>query len=212
MVQIKTFTFNPFAENTFVLYDDTQEAIVIDAGCYTPQEQNTLVQFIEEQALQVTALVNTHCHVDHVLGVRFLQEKYKVPFKAHEAERLNFSEMVLGRVKAQGFGFFYAINIDHMITEHDTITFGKTSLQIRFTPGHSPGHVVFIHEEQGFCINGDVLFRGSIGRTDLPGGNHEQLLRSIQTQLFILPDDMRILTGHGPETTVGFEKQHNPFF
>jgi glyoxylase-like metal-dependent hydrolase (beta-lactamase superfamily II) len=211
MIQIKSFTFNPFAENTYLLYEESGEAIIIDAGCYQAAEVAILKDFVAQAGLRPVALVNTHCHIDHVLGINALKALYQIPLLAHEAETFNFSEPALQLIKMWGFHDFEACSIDQFISEKDTLRFGNSSLEIRFTPGHSPGHLVFYHAGQGFCINGDVLFQGSIGRTDLPGGNHSQLIQSIRTQMFSLPDDTVVYTGHGSPTSIGFEKAHNPF-
>ncbi|MDX1903928.1 MAG: MBL fold metallo-hydrolase [Thermonemataceae bacterium] len=210
MIQIASFTFNPFAENTFVLYDESGEALIIDAGCYHPEEERQLQSFIEKKELKVVKLLNTHCHLDHVFGNEFIKKTFKVACYAHQAEEFNIglldkASMMFGIPKQ------ISTHIDNYIAENELITFGNSYLKVLFTPGHSPGHIVFYNEEQKFCINGDVLFRRSIGRTDLPGGNHTQLLSSIKNQLFCLPDDTIIFSGHGERTSIGYEKQHNPF-
>jgi hydroxyacylglutathione hydrolase len=211
MVQIKTFTFNPFSENTYLLYDETGEAIIIDPGCYDQSEFTELNDYIAGHNLKPVQIVNTHAHIDHVLGVASLKRKYNIPFSLHKME-----EPVLKAVKTYasnyGFAVFDEPEIDHYLVEGETITFGNTSLKIIFVPGHAPGHVAFVNDEQKFVIGGDVLFYMSIGRTDLPGGNHGTLLSSIRTQLFTLPDDYQVFAGHMQPTTIGFEKKNNPFF
>lgn len=210
MIQIKSFEFNPFMENTYILYDDTGECIVIDPGCYEKREQQILVDFIEEKQLKVKALYNTHCHIDHVLGNSFVKEKYKVALISSRIE-----EQVLTAVAsyASNYGFhqYQPANIDAFIDEGEQIEFGKSTLDILFVPGHSPGHLVFYNSEQNICIGGDVLFQRSIGRTDLPGGDHDTLIKNIHTKMFSLDDQMVVYPGHGGTTTIGEEKKYNPF-
>ena len=209
-MQIETFTFNPFDENTYVLHDETGEAVVIDPGCYEKAEQDELAGFIRSKGLKVKLLLNTHCHIDHVLGNYFVKLQYNVPFLIHAVEA-----PVLKAVKsyASNYGFpnYQEVLADGELREGADVTFGTTSLKIMFLPGHSPGHVGFYDESQKVLIAGDVLFSRSIGRTDLPGGNLETLLNSIHQKLFTLPDDVVVYPGHGPTTTLGEEKIHNPF-
>jgi glyoxylase-like metal-dependent hydrolase (beta-lactamase superfamily II) len=210
MLQIQTFTFNPLQENTYLLFDETRECVIIDPGCYGAEEKYELASFIEDSNLSVKMLLNTHCHVDHVLGNYFVKEKYKVKLFIHEKE-----ESVLRAVKvyAPHYGIFgyEEATADEYILEHQVITFGNQSLKVLFVPGHAPGHVAFYHEGQKVVIGGDVLFHNSIGRTDLPGGDFTTLINSIHTKLFTLPDDVTVYPGHGPSTNIGFEKQTNPF-
>lgn len=211
MVQVQTFVFNPFSENTYLLHDETGEAIIIDPGCYDRSELNELVAYVDAHSLKPVQIVNTHAHIDHVLGVAALKRKYGIPFALHKLE-----EPVLKAVKSYasnyGFSTFEEPEIDTFIHEGETIEFGNTSLKIIFVPGHAPGHVAFVSDADKLVIGGDVLFRMSIGRTDLPGGDHATLLRSIREQLFTLPDDYQVYAGHMEPTTIGFEKKHNPFF
>jgi len=210
-MEIQSFTFNPFMENTFVLYDETGECIIIDAGCYEESERTELVGFIESKKLTPVKLVNTHCHIDHVLGLKFLAEKYQLELWFHEKDMPVFdsTEMV-----AQMYGI---PNVQlppkpaGFIGESDQVTFGDSALDILFCPGHSPGHIVLVDSVKKQVIGGDVLFYGSIGRTDLPGGDHATLIDSIKTKLFPLGDDYQVFSGHGPVTNIGFEKAHNPF-
>ncbi|MDP4680849.1 MAG: MBL fold metallo-hydrolase [Cyclobacteriaceae bacterium] len=210
MIQIQSFVFNPFQENTYVVFDETKEALVIDPGCYEKDEQLELVEFIENNDLKVTKLLNTHCHIDHVLGNHFVKEKYKTKLYVHPED-----EQTLKAVKvyapAYGFAQYSEAEIDGFFEEGDIINFGNSSFKVVFVPGHAPGHVAFINEEQNICIGGDVLFNGSIGRTDLPGGNFEQLIKSIHQKLFVLSDDLIVYPGHGTTTTIGKEKTSNPF-
>ncbi|RAW03408.1 MBL fold metallo-hydrolase [Pseudochryseolinea flava] len=210
MLQLQVFAFNPLQENTYILFDETRECVIIDPGCYDAEEKYELTSFIEHHQLTVKMLLNTHCHVDHVLGNAFVKEKYKVKLFIHEKD-----EPVLKAVKvyAPHYGFFQydEATADAYLQEDDYVHFGNQKLKILFTPGHAPGHVVFYHEGQKIVIGGDVLFYNSIGRTDLPGGDFSTLIESIHTKLFTLPDDVTVYPGHGPETTIEFEKQTNPF-
>lgn len=209
-MQVQVFTFNAFMENTSVLYDGTKECVIVDPGCYELHEQDELVDFIEEKGLVVKKLLNTHCHIDHVLGNAFVKRKWGVELFIHrdDAQTLKSVEVYAG---SYGFPTYEPTAPDHFMEEGDTIKFGNTTLEILFTPGHAPGHVVFIHEPTNTCIGGDVLFQGSIGRTDLPGGDFDTLERSIQDKMYTLPDKTIVYPGHGPTTTIGDEKKNNPF-
>lgn len=207
----KKFTFNPFQENTYVLFDETKEAIIIDPGCYYPNEFKQVDTFIESEGLTLKAIVNTHCHIDHVLGVQEVKDKFSVPFQAHKNESLNLDRLDF---QANMFGLplkSATPEIDQFINEKDIVRFGSTELEILFVPGHSPGHLAFVNHATNTIIGGDVLFRQSIGRTDLPGCNHDHLIESIQEKLFKLNDDYTVLAGHMENTTIGYEKQNNPF-
>lgn len=210
MIKIQTFIFNGFQENTYLLYDETNEAVIIDPGCYSSSEQIELVNFVTKNNLKVVKLLNTHCHIDHVLGNNFVCKKFNVDLSIHQLDLATLHATT-------EYGHLYGFNVDkspeptHFLNEGDKITFGNSTLDVLFTPGHAPGHVVFVNHEQKFVINGDVLFRGSIGRTDLPSGDHHTLLDSIRTKLFVLPNNFTVHTGHGPTTTIGYEKQYNPF-
>lgn len=210
MLNIQIFPFNPLQENTYVLYDDTREAVVIDPGCYEREEQQALADFIASRQLNVKMLLNTHCHVDHVLGNSFVKNTYGVKLYIHALD-----EPVLKAVKvyAPHYGFFQydEAEADAYLTPGETIRFGQQALKVLFVPGHAPGHVAFYAEADKTVIGGDVLFYNSIGRTDLPGGDYDTLIRSIHEQLFTLPDDVVVYPGHGPKTTIGFEKKTNPF-
>jgi glyoxylase-like metal-dependent hydrolase (beta-lactamase superfamily II) len=210
MLAVKSFTFNPVEENTYVLYNEQGQCCIIDPGCYFPGEKDRLKTGIEETGLTPVLLLNTHCHLDHVFGNRFVHETWGLPFHLHEKEKpvLDF---------APQSGLQWQLPFDNYegplvyLNEKNNIKIGQDELEIRFTPGHSPGSVSFYHEAGGFIIGGDVLFNGGIGRTDLPGGNFDTLVNSIQTQFFTLPDETKVYSGHGPVTTVGFEKMNNPF-
>ncbi|MBF9253543.1 MBL fold metallo-hydrolase [Pontibacter sp. 172403-2] len=209
-MEVTRFTFNPFQENTYLLHDDTNECVVIDPGCYEPEERRELQKYIAGNNLKVVRLLNTHCHIDHVLGNQFVAGTYKVGLEIHAED-----EQVLRAVPtyASAYGFpMYAEQLpEKYLKEGDAVKFGNTELQVLFAPGHAPGHVVFYSAPDKVVIGGDVLFRQSIGRTDLPGGDFDTLIQSIKTKLFTLPDEVTVYPGHGPETTIGYEKKHNPF-
>lgn len=210
MIHVASFTFNPFQENTYVLYDDTKECIIIDPGCYTANEQKQLKAFIQKEGLTPVRLINTHCHLDHICGNAFVAREYNLVLEAHEGEKvvLDASD---DHGRMYGFEFESSPAISSFLKEGDQIQFGESSLEILFTPGHSPASITFYSEADGFVIAGDVLFFMSIGRTDLPGGHHETLLRSIREKLFTLPNETIVYNGHGQKTTIGFEKVNNPF-
>lgn len=210
MINIQSFTFNPFQENTYILYDETNKAVIIDPGCYEQNEQEELRKFIEDKNLKVTELVNTHCHVDHVLGNAFVKRVFSVPFRIHLKE-LSTLKSVESYGPAYGFHAYESLEPDAFFKEGEKILFGNSSLDILFLPGHSVGHVAFYSPDFDFCIGGDVLFYRSIGRYDLPGGDYNVLMNSIKTKLFTLPDSTIIYPGHGPVTTIGDEKKLNPF-
>jgi hydroxyacylglutathione hydrolase len=210
MLSVKNFVFNPFQENTYVLYDETKSCVVIDPGCYEKDEQNELVEFIKSNGLTVGLLLNTHCHVDHVLGNVFIKEKFGVKLHLHPKDEPTLKAV---KVYAPNYGFhqYQEATPDAFLAEGEAVKFGNTYLDVLFVPGHSPGHVAFYHAQEKIVIGGDVLFYNSIGRTDMPGGNFDTLINSIHQKLFVLPDDVTVYPGHGPKTTIGFEKKTNPF-
>jgi len=210
MINIKKFTFNNFAENTYVISDRTKSCIIIDTGCYSKVECDALEDYIKSEGLQVEKLVNTHCHIDHVLGNAFAKRAFSAPLHIPSGEQ-EVLEAVKAYAQPYGFAHYQAAYPDELIENSGTLSFGETELEILYVPGHSPGHLAFYHAASNNCIGGDVLFRGSIGRTDLPGGNHGQLLQNIREKMYALPDETVVYCGHGPETNIGFEKQHNPF-
>lgn len=210
MLSIKAFIFNPVQENTYILYNENRQCCIIDPGCYFDQERSSLKEFIENSGLSPVLLLNTHCHLDHVFGNKYVHESWNLTLHIHEKEKIVLdSAPIAGKTWQLPFDNYEGPLI--MLKEGETIGIGEDELEIRFTPGHSPGSVCFYHEAGGFVIGGDVLFNGSIGRADLPGGDYATLINSIQTQLFTLPDDTRVYSGHGPMTTIGFEKMNNPF-
>jgi glyoxylase-like metal-dependent hydrolase (beta-lactamase superfamily II) len=210
MLSIKSFTFNPVQENTYVLYNDQGQCCIIDPGCYFDEERAALKAFIEKSGLTPVLLLNTHCHLDHVFGNKFVHDTWNLTLHIHEKEKIVLETAPIA-------GKTWQLPFDNykgplaMLKPGETIRVGIDELEIRFAPGHSPGSVCFYHEAGGFLIGGDVLFNGSIGRTDLPGGAYATLINSIQTQLFTLPDETKVYSGHGPMTTIGFEKMNNPF-
>ena len=209
-LDIAIFTFNDFQENTFVLYDQSKECIIVDPGCNNVEERQTLIEFIENNELKPVKLINTHCHIDHVLGNSFINKKYGLSLEAHKGE----SELLLNMVHvASVYGIPYDTSpeIEIYLEEGKTIEFGNTSLEILFTPGHSPASLSFYHRDSRQLIAGDVLFNGSIGRTDLPGGNFDTLISSIKTKYYPLGDEVIVYPGHGPTTKIGDERQSNPF-
>ncbi len=210
MFTVKAFTFSPIQENTYLLYNEKGKALIIDPGCYFEEEREMLSSFLQQNNLDLQLLLNTHCHLDHVFGNKWIHETFGLLLHIHQKEK-----QVLDFAPASGLMWnmpFDNYNAElKYIKEGEEILLDDDRLRILFAPGHSPGHVCFYCKEQGFVIGGDVLFRQSIGRTDLPGGNHETLIQSIKTQLFILPDDTIVYSGHGPATTIGYEKKHNPF-
>lgn len=208
---VSGFTFNAFSENTYLLHDATGQCVVVDPGCYSRAEQTALREFIEAEGLQVVLLLNTHCHIDHVLGNQFILDTYKVPFLIHEAD-LSVLRAVPTYAANYGFPQYTPAEPTGFLTPGEPLTFGETELQVLFTPGHAPGHVVFYHAPSHTLIGGDVLFRGSIGRTDLPGGDYATLIESVKSQLFTLPDEVTVYPGHGPATSIGVERSTNPFF
>lgn len=212
MCEIGIFTFNAFQENTYVLYDETKECVIIDPGCSTGEEERRLVHFIEAKGLKPVRLIMTHGHVDHMLGNAFVANKYNLEVEIHEDE-------VPVLMMSPQIGRMYGFPVEpspnpkpkYYIKEADTLTFGNTTLKALLTPGHSPASISFYCEASNFVIGGDVLFRQSIGRTDLPGGDFNTLINSIKTQLYPLGDDVKVFPGHGPDTTIGYEKKYNPF-
>ncbi len=210
MIQVKQFTFNPFQENTYVLWDETNDCVIIDPGCYDATEQMELNSFIKDNELEPVKLLNTHCHIDHIFGNAYCKETYKIPFVFHEKD-LPVLESGAQTALLYGLKYEKSPEADEYISEGEKLSFGQSELDIVFTPGHSPGSVCFIARAEAFVIGGDVLFQQSIGRTDLPGGDHQTLLNSIRNELFVLPDHFKVYSGHGVLTTVGDEKMYNPF-
>jgi hydroxyacylglutathione hydrolase len=209
-MNVHRLTFNDFAENTYILSDDTGECVIVDPGCSNDAERHQLDTFIANNHLSPSILINTHGHIDHIYGLNYVHEKYGLDLHIHQGEKVVID-------MAPQIGQMYGIPFDkvdipmHHIDENSTVKFGATLLEIFFTPGHSPASVCFFHRESGQLIVGDVLFQGSIGRTDLPGGDYDTLIGSIVDNLFSLSDEVLVYPGHGPETTIGVERASNPF-
>jgi hydroxyacylglutathione hydrolase len=210
MINIKPFVFNPYQENTYILFDDTLDCVIIDPGMNTGSEQNAVAGFIAEQKLKPVLLLNTHCHIDHVLGNKWVYDTYSLLPQFHKGE-LPLLTAVPSYAPMQGIPYEVSPVPTTFLPESGSIRFGNSELELIFAPGHSPAHLCFYSKPDDFLIGGDVLFYGSIGKTDLPGGNFNQLIRSIRENLFVLPDSCKVYPGHGPATSIGFEKQHNPF-
>ncbi|OHX65543.1 MBL fold metallo-hydrolase [Flammeovirga pacifica] len=210
MIQIQTFTFNPFQENSYLIWDETKDAVIVDPGCYDASEQEQLKSFIESNELNVVKIINTHCHLDHVFGNKFCQDTFGVKLYIPKGE---VETLASGKDSCARYGIpgFIESCADELLENEGTITFGDSTLEILYVPGHSPGHLVFYSKEDDFALGGDVLFKGSIGRTDLPGGDHQTLLDNIANVMYQLPNQTRVYPGHGPFTTIGDEKRSNPF-
>lgn len=207
---IKTFTFSPFQENTYVVSDETNEAVLIDAGCYTVQEQQVLKQYIEQNGLTLVRVINTHLHLDHHFGNKFIYDTYKIKPEAGEEDEF----MIKG---FQNMALFYRLSVGEAqplgkyIVDNEVIEFGNSSFVAIHAPGHSPGSMMFYSEKEGVLFSGDVLFQGSIGRTDLPNGDHATLIKSLTDKVLPLPDSTIVYSGHGAITTIGEEKKSNPY-
>ena len=210
MITVKVFEFSPIQENTYLLYNEAKNCIIIDPGCYTQEERDELYQFIKSNELIPMLLLNTHGHLDHVFGNKFVAETFQLIPHIHPLEK----ELL---AYAPVSGLMYNLPFDHYEGELSFLEVGQSiildtdELKVLFTPGHSPGSVSFYCEKQNFVISGDVLFKNSVGRTDLPGGNHEVLIQSIKNQLLVLPEDTVVYSGHGVKTTIGEEKRGNAY-
>jgi hydroxyacylglutathione hydrolase len=210
MITICDFVFGPFQENTYVLYDETRECVIIDPGNNTASEDKKLSDFISENNLIVKRLILTHGHIDHINGNKYVFDTFGLLPEVHQND-VYFIEKHLSSATIYGLPAQQSPMPKTYLKEGDVIEFGNSKLQTIHTPGHSPGSITFYNVEQKFMIAGDVLFYGSIGRTDLPMGNMDDLISSIKNKLFNLGDDMKVYNGHGQSTTIGFEKLHNPF-
>jgi glyoxylase-like metal-dependent hydrolase (beta-lactamase superfamily II) len=211
MLKVQVFTFNVFSENTIILWDeDSKESAVIDPGTSSVEEENILTDFIESKKLKVKYLINTHCHIDHILGVKFVKEKFKTVYYAPEKD-----VPLLEHAQQQAMMFNITLEKpplpDKLLTEETKLLLGNSEMKFLFTPGHTPGEYCIYFEQEKICITGDVLFNDGIGRTDLWGGDYDTLINSIETKLLTLPDDVIIYPGHGESSNIGLEKQHNSF-
>ncbi len=210
MITVKRFTFNPFQENTYVLHDESGSCIIMDPGMEDRNEQEMLVSYIDENELKPELVVNTHMHIDHILGNHFTTSHYRIQLAAHR-DSLQFLERAAEQAQMFGIHLDEVREVDQFLEEGSLLKFGNSSLEILHTPGHADGSLCFYSAGDRFVIVGDVLFNQSIGRTDLPTGDYETLQKNIWEKLFTLPDDTVVYPGHGPETIIGYEKIHNPF-
>lgn len=210
MLYIESFTFNPFQENTYIVYNDKKQCWFIDPGMYNSDETSIIDNYIKQHELSPQAIINTHTHIDHIFGVNYLTEKYKIPFLIHKLDT-PVLQGAAGSAMLFGFNFPKTPEVSSYIDETKPLTLGEDILDVKLTPGHSPGSISFYSKENNWVISGDVLFAGSIGRTDLPGGDHTTLINSINEHLLKLEDDVTVYSGHGPSTTIGKERQTNPF-
>jgi hydroxyacylglutathione hydrolase len=210
VLKIKSFVFSPIQENTYLLYNEFNQCAIIDPGCYFDAEKEELTQFIKDNSLTVIHLLNTHCHLDHVFGNKYVAETYSLTPQIHKNE-----EQVLAFAPTSGL--MYDLPFDNytgqllFLKQGNVVTIGKDELLVIEAPGHSPGHICFYNKAQGFLIGGDVLFNRSIGRTDLPGGNYDELIKNIKEKLLVLPNKTIVYSGHGETTTIGEEKVENPY-
>lgn len=210
MLHVKSFAFNPFSENTYIIYNDEKKAFLIDPGNMPEAETETLHNFIKIHGLSITKILLTHAHIDHIIGLQWAYDTFNVPVLIHsdEMEILERSSFT-----AKNYGFFFPAfrgEIQH-IKEGDQLNLGLEIIEVYDVPGHSPGSVAFYNQNNGFVISGDALFMMSIGRTDLYKGDYDQLISSIKSKLLTLPENTKVYCGHGEPTNIGFEKEHNPF-
>lgn len=210
MLTVKKFVFNPFQLNAYVVYDEKGDAFLFDPAVSSSKEMQQLEAFISENNLTPKLLVNTHSHIDHIIGNRKVAERYQLKLAAHRAGR-PFLDRAADSAAGFGLSFDGIKEIDMPLDEGDTLTLGNHVLQVFYTPGHADGSLCFYAEPEGFVITGDVLFYQSIGRTDLPTGDYDLLQKSIWQKLFVLPDETTVFPGHGPDTRIGTEKINNPF-
>lgn len=210
MIHVRKFVVNPISENSYVISDNSGEAVFIDPGFLSDDEKETVKKYISENSLKPVRMICTHCHFDHILGVEYIRDRYGLPFECHADDAF-----LAVRSSQQAAMFGFPMNDiekpDSFIRDNEHIKFGNSELKAIHIPGHAPGHLVFYSEENNILFAGDVLFYGSIGRTDLPGGNYDELINNIKNKLLTLPDETIVYSGHGPETTIGFEKRNNPF-
>ena len=209
MLHIQGFTFNPFQENTYIVYNDQKEAVIIDPGCYSREEQAYFLEYIQTNGLKPLALLNTHCHIDHILGNAFVLRSFPMDLYAH---KLDLPTLAMGTLSANMYGmseYETSPEPNKFFEDKEKLQFGGISLDVIFGPGHAPGHVAFHNAESNMLVGGDILFKGSFGRYDLPGGNLEVLKKSITERLFTLPESTIVYSGHGPTTTIGEEKYTN---
>lgn len=210
MIQIKKFTFNPVSVNAYLLWDETGEAALIDPACYYAEEEDELAGFVEKQDLKIVQLLNTHGHFDHLMGNGFAADKWDINFRIHAGDA-NMPGQAKQYASLFGISMSNPPVLVEILGEGDVIKFGHTELKVIHVPGHSPGSVAFYGEKDKILVVGDIIFEGSVGRTDLPGGNHDLLISGIKEKLLVLDSEVKIYPGHGGSTTVGWEKRTNPF-
>ncbi len=211
MIHVKKFIFNPFKENTYLVWESLKnESVIIDPGCFTDDEEKEISGFIEDNNLKIKYLINTHCHIDHVLGNSFIKDKYRCDFLSPEKD-LPLLHNLVNQAEMFGVSAKRSPEPDNFISEDLQLNLGNNKIDFLFTPGHSPGEYCLLFKNENICISGDVLFYENIGRTDLWGGDHLTLLESISSKLFVLPDETIIYPGHGEKTTIGYEIENNPF-
>ncbi|MCM1032012.1 MAG: MBL fold metallo-hydrolase [Oscillibacter sp.] len=211
-MDIQVFVNNPWEENTIVLYDDTKEAAVIDCGCFLEEERVALQSFLTEKGLKPVVLLNTHLHPDHIFGNEFMKKTYALETQAGEEDNFLIQHAVEYAAMLGISGIAQPPEVGKFLKDGDVVRFGKSELEVIAVPGHSPGGLCFYSRKDKLLIAGDVLFAGSVGRSDLPGGNGVQLLEAIRTRLFVLDGDVKVIPGHGPATMIEKEKKYNPFF
>lgn len=209
-LHVHCLTFNPFQENTYILTAPSGECIIIDPGCFDRSEREELKDFISSRNLKPVRLLNTHCHIDHILGNAFVSKEYGLGLEIHKGE---IPVLESGLMVSNMYGVPYEVSPSptSFLAEGDEVVLDGHTLQVLFTPGHSPASICFYNQADGWVIGGDVMFYESIGRTDLPGGDHATLLKSIREKLFVLPNETVVYPGHGQETKVGYEKMFNPW-
>ncbi len=210
MTNVRIFVFNPFEVNTYVIWDETKECAIIDPGCSTDKERSEITQFIKDEGLHPSKLLNTHSHIDHIAGNAFIAKTYGLALEA-DTDGAQFIEHSVKTGEIYGFGEMEVIYPEKSLEEGEIIHFGNTELEVVYTPGHADGSVCFICRKAEFVISGDVLFYQTIGRTDLPTGDYKLLISNIQNKLLTLPKNYTVYPGHGPKTSIGFEMASNPF-
>ncbi|MFO7998833.1 MAG: MBL fold metallo-hydrolase [Bacteroidales bacterium] len=210
MSQIKIMTFNPFQVNTHIIYDESRECVIVDPACYEKEEEKQLAGFIQAEKLKVSAILFTHCHIDHMLGSRFASRTFRLKPLTHK-DSMTFLENSKEYGKVFGFDVKKPIMPDSFLDDGDLVQFGNQELKVIHAPGHAAGSLCYYNEKEKYVIVGDILFNGGIGRTDLPTGDHDTLIKSILDQLLVLPDEVIVYPGHGPATSIGEERKSNPF-
>jgi hydroxyacylglutathione hydrolase len=210
MIRIIPFVFNPFQENTYLIYDETGECVVLDAGCHSNEEKSQIQSYMTKYGIRPVKLINSHCHIDHILGNNFFVKTYGLTLSANQADEYLIVNAI-SNAEVFGLEIDQPPSINVNLNDGDSIRFGKSELNVIHVPGHTPGCIALYSEKEQFVMVGDTLFEGSIGRTDLPGGNHATLINSIQSKLLVLPDQVKVYPGHGRPTSIGKEIKNNPF-